>query len=209
MTSAFFDRVFTPSVKAAQQAKGSRDAYARFQGMAGALDELTAREAQFISARDSFYMATVGAGGWPYLQHRGGPPGFVKVLNARSLALAEFRGNRQYVSLGNLTDDARVALFFMDYPNRARLKLLGRARVIDFTEESDLAAALVDQTYMARVERGLAITVEAFDWNCPQHITPRFSLAELAPTIDSFKTKIAELEAEIARLNSRTASSPP
>jgi uncharacterized protein len=203
MTSRFLNLVFTPSVKAAQQQNGSRDAYAKRDG-ASESDRLTESEAQFIATRDSFYMASVGAAGWPYIQHRGGPPGFIKVLGGRTLGLADFRGNRQYVSVGNLADDNRVALFMMDYARRARLKLLGRARTVDLADAPDLAAALIDQDYNAKVERGLIIDVEAFDWNCPQHITPRFTLAEIEPSVAALKGRIAELEAALARNGSST-----
>jgi len=199
MTSRFLNLVFSPSVKAAQQQSGSRDAYAKRDG-ATEPDRLTENEAQFIATRDSFYMASVGAGGWPYVQHRGGPPGFVKVLGERTLGLADFRGNRQYVSVGNLADDNRVALFMMDYARRARLKLLGHARTVDLAGAPDLAAALIDQTYGAKIERGIIIDIEAFDWNCPQHITPRFTLSEIEPSIAALKSRIAELETELARI---------
>ena len=198
MTSRFLNLVFSPSVKAAQQQNGSRDAYAKRDG-ASEPDRLSENETQFIASRDSFYMASVGAGGWPYVQHRGGPPGFIKLLGERTLGLADFRGNRQYVSVGNLADDNRVAVFMMDYARRVRLKLLGRARVVDLTDTPDLAAALIDESYGAKVERGIIIDVEAFDWNCPQHITPRFTLAEIEPSVAALRTRIAELEAEVAR----------
>jgi uncharacterized protein len=203
MTSRFLNLVFTPSVKAAQQQNGSRDAYAKRDG-ASEPDRLTDSEAQFIATRDSLYMASVGAAGWPYIQHRGGPPGFIKVLGERTLGLADFRGNRQYVSVGNLADDNRVALFMMDYARRARLKMLGRARTVDLADAPDVAAALIDQDYNSKVERGLIIDVEAFDWNCPQHITPRFTLAEIEPSVAALKARIAELEAALARNGSST-----
>jgi uncharacterized protein len=202
MTSRFLNLVFTPSVKAVQQQNGSRDAYAKREGPSEP-DRLTENEAQFIASRDSFYMASVGADGWPYVQHRGGLPGFIKVLGDRSLGLADFRGNRQYVSVGNLADDNRVSLFMMDYPRRARLKLLGRARAVNLTDEPDLTSALIDQTYDAKVERGLIIEIEAFDWNCPQHITPRFTLAEIEPSFASLKDRIAELEAKLLAVKSQ------
>ncbi|OFW99752.1 MAG: pyridoxamine 5-phosphate oxidase [Alphaproteobacteria bacterium RIFCSPHIGHO2_12_FULL_63_12] len=198
MTARFLDLTFTPLVKAAQEAHGSRDAYARLAESDGAADRLTERETAFIAARDSFYMATVSETGWPYIQHRGGPPGFVKVIDEGRLALADFRGNRQYQSVGNLASDNRVALFFMDYPRRARLKLLGRARMIDLSEAPDLRAALVDPGYRAQAERGLLIDVEAYDWNCPQHITPRHTMAEIEPMIAALKARIAELEAQMS-----------
>jgi len=198
MTSRFLNLVFSPSVKEAQQRYGSREAYSRRDG-ATEPDQLTENEAQFIATRDSMYMASIGANGWPYIQHRGGPPGFIKVLNALLLGIADFRGNRQYVSVGNLADDNRVALFLMDYPRRARLKILGRARAVDLAQASDLASALIDPGYGAKVERGIVIDVEAFDWNCPQHITPRYTLAEIEPSIAALKARIAELEAEVVK----------
>jgi predicted pyridoxine 5'-phosphate oxidase superfamily flavin-nucleotide-binding protein len=201
MTSRFLNLVFSPSVKAAQQRSGSREAYAKRDG-ASEPDELTVNEAQFIAARDSLYMASVGAGGWPYVQHRGGPVGFIKVLDERRIGFADFRGNRQYVSLGNLADDNRVALLLMDYPRRARLKILGRARIVSLVDVPELAAALVDEAYGAKVERGLIFEIEAFDWNCSQHITPRFTLAEIEPSVVALKSRVAELEAEVARLKS-------
>lgn len=197
MTARYLNLLFSPAVKAVQQQNGSRDAYAK-RDTASESDRLTEHEAQFIAARDSFYMASVGTSGWPYVQHRGGPAGFVKILGERTIGFADFRGNRQYVSVGNLADDSRVALFMMDYPRRARLKLLGRAHSADLTAMPDLTAALVDNGNVGKVERGIVIDIEAFDWNCSQHITERFTLAEIEPSIDALKARIAELEAELA-----------
>lgn len=197
MTARYLNLLFSPAVKAVQQEYGSRDAYAKRDGDSDP-DILTAKEAQFIATRDSFYMASVGASGWPYVQHRGGPMGFLRVLGERTIGFADFRGNRQYVSVGNLADDNRVALFLMDYPRRARLKLLGRAKSLSFSEASELATALIDQNYPAKVERAIVIELEAFDWNCSQHITERFTLAEIEPAIAALKSRIAELEAELA-----------
>jgi len=196
----YFDIAFTPSVKRVQALNGSRRGYARFDTAEDANpspDGLTPREAAFIAGRDSVYMATIGETGWPYIQHRGGPRGFVKVLDPGTLGLADYRGNRQYISLGNAAADDRVALFFMDYPHRRRLKIYGRMRPIE--ADDPLASALADPDYGAQAERGLLVRVEAFDWNCPQHITPRFTAEELAPVIDALTTRIAELEGERAR----------
>jgi hypothetical protein len=201
MTTRFHAIAFTPAVKAAQDANGSRRAYARQEGQPSEPDRLTASEAAFIAARDSFYLATVSETGWPYVQHRGGAPGFVKVLDNRLLGIADFRGNRQYVSLGNLAHDNRAALFFMDYPRQARLKLLARVRTVDLAARPDLAAALVDKGHRATVERGLLFEIEAFDWNCSQHITPRYTVEEVASGVQQLRRRIAELEAEIARLS--------
>jgi hypothetical protein len=198
--SRYLSTLFTTDVKAVQQRQGSRSSYARRDCDPGRPEELSEAERAFIGARDSFYMATAGSGGWPYIQHRGGPPGFVKVLGARSLGFADFSGNRQYISVGNLAGDDRVSLFFMDYPGRARLKLIGRAREADLRADPALAARLIDPGYRARIERAILIEIEAFDWNCSQHITPRFTVAELAPSVDRLKARILELEAEVARI---------
>jgi predicted pyridoxine 5'-phosphate oxidase superfamily flavin-nucleotide-binding protein len=202
MGHRFAEIAFTPTVREVQEREGSRSAYARHDGGPPHHDRLGDREAAFIAARDSFYMASVGETGWPYLQHRGGPPGFLRVLDEQTIGFADFRGNRQYVSVGNVATDDRVALFLMDYPNRARLKLLGHARVIDPAAETRTMAALALPDYRARIERGIVITVEAFDWNCSQHITPRFTLEEVASAVAPLRARIAELEAEMARLKS-------
>jgi uncharacterized protein len=198
MTAHYQSIVFSDAVKAAQEANGSRKAYSRQEGSAEGPDRLSENEAAFIATRDSFYMATVGAGGWPYMQHRGGPAGFVKIIDPGTLAIADYRGNRQYVTVGNTAGDNRVALFFMDYPRRARLKLLARTRIADLAAEPALAAAVIDPGYKAAVERALVFSVEAFDWNCPQHITPRYTLEDLTPALDTLKARIAALEAELA-----------
>jgi predicted pyridoxine 5'-phosphate oxidase superfamily flavin-nucleotide-binding protein len=197
MTSRFAQIAFTPVVKQLQEIDGSRASYARREAGGDEPDALGAGEAQFIAERDSFHMATVSAAGWPYLQHRGGPKGFLKVLDAHTLAFADFQGNRQHVSEGNLAGDDRVALILMDYANRRRLKLLGRARVINAAEDAALAASLTAAGYRAKVERVMVIHVEAFDWNCPQHITPRYTEEELAPVLAPFQARIAELEEQL------------
>jgi len=178
MTHRNSDILFTDSVKRAQARYGSREQMERLQQHGPANDTLTDAERDFIQARDGFYLATVSETGWPYLQFRGGPAGFVRVLDGKTLGYADFRGNRQYVSTGNLAHDDRAALFFMDYANRARLKLLGHARIVDATEAPDLAARLAVPGYPARVERALLIAVESYEWNCHQHITPRYTEAE-------------------------------
>ncbi|MDX2143683.1 MAG: pyridoxamine 5'-phosphate oxidase family protein [Rhodospirillaceae bacterium] len=199
MGHKFAEIAFSAEAKALQVQHGSRDSYARMEGGPDVNHLLSAREAEFIGARDSFYMATVGANGWPYVQHRGGPAGFVRVLDETTLGFADFRGNRQYVSVGNLATDDRVSLFFMDYAHRRRLKLLGRAVMVP-TEDTGLLARLELPDYRARVERGILIKVEAFDWNCPQHITPRFTAAEIEQAAQPLHRRIAELEAQAARL---------
>jgi predicted pyridoxine 5'-phosphate oxidase superfamily flavin-nucleotide-binding protein len=176
MTHAFTRIAFTDAVKALQVEDGSRDAYARHE--AGPPDHAVfgALEAEFIAARDSFYIATTNADGWPYIQHRGGPPGLLKLLDATTLGFADFRGNRQHITEGNLAGNDRVALFLMDYSTRTRLKLLGHASV---THDPALLARLAMPGYRGKVERGVLIRLAGFDWNCSQHITPRFTVAEL------------------------------
>ncbi len=195
MGHRFAEIAFTPNVKRMQELNGSRRNYARMEQGEASNDMLGPDEAGYIAERDSFYMATVSETGWPYIQHRGGPIGFVRVLDGKTIGFADFRGNRQYVSVGNLANDDRVSLILVDYPNRSRLKILGRARLVGLEDRAMLdRLALPD--YQAVVERGVVITIEAFDWNCPQHITPRFTQAEIEATTAPLHQRIAELEAE-------------
>jgi ferredoxin-NADP reductase/predicted pyridoxine 5'-phosphate oxidase superfamily flavin-nucleotide-binding protein len=172
MGHKFAEIAFTESVHEVQSEQGSRNSYAGMDEGDDYNHLLSQREADFILARDSFYMASVGETGWPYVQHRGGPTGFMRVIDASTLGFADFSGNRQYVSVGNFRKDNRVSLFFMDYPNRTRLKLLGRVQLLGPEDSESLSLLEVDD-YRAQVERGFLIHIEAFDWNCPQHITPR------------------------------------
>jgi len=200
LTGHQFARIaFTPTVRAIQEAEGSRTAYAKNDLGEAHHHLLSSREAAFIAMRDSFYMATVTETGWPYMQHRGGPPGFLRVLDEKTLGFADYRGNRQYVSVGNLANNDRVALFLMDYPNRARLKILGRAKVIGLKDDAALIAKLMTPGYRAKPEHAMLITVEAFDWNCSQHITERFTLADVERATEGLRGRIAELEEELAR----------
>jgi uncharacterized protein len=198
MARAFSEIAFTDSVRSMQTRYGSRTAYAKLDFAEDRRDRLSENEIEFLAEHDSFYMASVGENGWPYVQHRGGPKGFLKVLNDKTIGFADFRGNKQYISVGNLRTDDRVSLFIMDYPNRQRLKLWARAKIIQAEDDSALVAKLELPGYEARVERGIILTVEAMDWNCPQHITPRYSKAEvdglMAPLLDeiqALKTQIA------------------
>ncbi|WP_102109750.1 pyridoxamine 5'-phosphate oxidase family protein [Oceaniglobus roseus] len=197
---SFGSLMFTGAVQEMQKARGSADMASRLAERP-APSGLGPDERLFVETRTSFYMATVSETGWPYMQHRGGPRGFLKVLDDRTLGFADYRGNRQYISTGNLTADARVALFLMDYPRQARLKLAGHARIV--TDDPALADRLATEG-QGRPERCLLIEVAAFDWNCPQFITPRFDADEIAalvgPEIDRLTARIAELEAENARL---------
>lgn len=198
MPHHFANIAFTPTVKRMQEQLGSRSSYLRMETVPGIVNHrLSDAEGTFIAARDSFYMATVSETGWPYVQHRGGPPGFVRVLDDSKLGFADFRGNRQYVSVGNLTTDDRVSLFFMDYARKTRLKLFGRAKFVD--PDNHAAMAQLELTdYRARVERGIVVHVEGFDWNCPQHITERFTAGEVQTLTAALTTRITELERELA-----------
>ncbi|WP_144372421.1 2Fe-2S iron-sulfur cluster-binding protein [Vogesella urethralis] len=199
MPRAFATLTFTPHVKAAQTRYHSRDANHGFELGPDSGATLGPAEAEFIAARDSCYQATSGSNGWPYVQHRGGPVGFLQVLDAHTLAYADFRGNRQYLSVGNLGGNPRMALILMDYPNRRRLKLWCEARVVDAADDPALMAQLENPAYRARIERAIVLQVNAFDWNCPQHITPRFSAAE-------HHAELAPLQTELARLRQQLAS---
>ncbi len=205
MAYKFLDITATPSVRAAQAANGSRDMWEHFKGHR-TFDRFTENEAAFVAERDSFYMATVSESGWPYVQHRGGPPGFLKVLDEKTLGFADFRGNLQYISLGNVTADDRVALILVDYPNRARLKILAHLEVRDLAADPELAARLALPGYKAKPERAFLLHLETFDWNCPQHITPRFTMAEIEPAVSALRTRIAELEAENQALRAKTTA---
>jgi predicted pyridoxine 5'-phosphate oxidase superfamily flavin-nucleotide-binding protein len=198
MGSKYSELAFTPAVRRLQERDGSRLLYARGEVTGAGADPLGANETEFIGGRDSFYLATVSEAGWPYLQHRGGPRGFLKVLDERTLAFADFRGNRQHLSEGNLEGNDRVSLILVDYPNQRRLKLMGRARVVQATEAAGLVAQLVDTGYAASVERAVVIRVEGYDWNCPQHITARYSEAELGPMLEPLRARIRQLEEQLS-----------
>ena len=206
MARAFAEITFTPSVRAAQTRYGSRAVNAGFEDAEERRDVLTDREAEFIAARDGFYQASVSETGWPYVQFRGGPKGFLKVLDGRTVGYADFRGNVQYISTGNIQADGRVALILMDYPNRRRLKIWARARVVHEEEDPDLLARLEIPTYRARVERAVVMTIEAFDWNCPQHITPRFTEDEIAELVAPLRQELARVTAENEALRARAVS---
>lgn len=186
MARAFAKIAFTPKVQAAQARMGSRNAYRAAELGDAESVELGPYEIEFIGERDSFYQGTVGENGWPYVQHRGGPAGFLKVLGPNTIGYADFTGNRQYISVGNIEGDDRVSLFLMDYPSQRRLKIWGRARLVDEDSEPALLARLESPDYRARVERGVIITVEAFDWNCPKYITPRFTEQEVRAVVGSW-----------------------
>jgi predicted pyridoxine 5'-phosphate oxidase superfamily flavin-nucleotide-binding protein len=204
MAYGFLDIAGTPSVKAAQRENGAADFWEGFDGHR-AFDRFTEAGAQFIGARDSFYMATVSETGWPYVQHRGGPPGFLCLIDDKTLAFADYRGNRQYISLGNLTADDRASLILMDYPNRRRLKIFARVETQDLAVDPELAARLAAPDYKGKAERAFLLHLEAFDWNCPQHITPRFSEAELEPILARARLQLEQLQAESRELRAKLA----
>jgi predicted pyridoxine 5'-phosphate oxidase superfamily flavin-nucleotide-binding protein len=203
MGRRFAELAFTPAVKKQQQIHGSRHLYERVEQSADLGDSLGPDEREFLQASDGFYMASVTETGWPYIQYRGGAKGFLHVLDERTIGFADLRGNKQYISVGNLEHDGRVALFFMDYPHQSRLKILGRAKVYEGTEE---ARKLIEQLRVPEekspAERALVIHVEAFDWNCPQHITSRYTEAELAKALEPMRRRIDALETENKRLRS-------
>jgi predicted pyridoxine 5'-phosphate oxidase superfamily flavin-nucleotide-binding protein len=204
MGYAFLDTLATPSVRAAQEANGV-GALWQEAGKGRDFVRFGPAEAAFIAARDSFYLASVSENGWPYVQHRGGPQGFLRVVDERTLTFADFRGNRQYISLGNIGADDRVCLFLMDYPNRARLKVLAHMRSVGLSDDPELAERLAMPGYRGKPERAMVLKLEAFDWNCAQHITPRFTIEEILAAVAPLRSRIAELEAEVARLRAGAA----
>ena len=190
------DIAFTPAVKAVQTAKGSRAGYARVERR-GWQTRITPDLAEFLAGLDMFYLGTASAEGQPYIQYRGGSPGFLKVLDDRTLAFADFGGNRQYVTLGNLSENPRAFLFLMDYANQQRVKLWGTARVVE--DDAELLGRLRDPDHPGKVEQAIVFTVEAWDINCPQHIHKRFSVREVQPVIEQLQRRISELEAQLAQ----------
>jgi len=211
MGRRFAEIAFTPLVKEQQKQHGSRHLYERIeksnmQKSNDLGDRLGPSEQEFIQQRDGFYMASVSETGWPYIQFRGGPKGFLRVLDPQTLGFADLRGNTQYISVANLHHDDRVALFLMDYPHQSRLKILGRAKIHEGNAE---ALKLIESLRMpgekSRAERALIIHVEAFDWNCPQHITPRFTQEELATALEPMQRRLKDLEAENKRLRDAAA----
>lgn len=204
MAQNYIHTLFTDASRAMQEREGSRTAYARMEdGATGEPDQLGEKEALFIAARDSFYMASVTEEGWPYVQHRGGPAGFLKMLDGNRLGFADYRGNRQYVSTTNLIHQPRVSLFLMDYPNRRRLKILGTARIVELDDDVALVTALMTPEYSATPERAFVIDVVGFDWNCPQHITPRFTEAEIAQAVLPLNAELNQLRAEVEALRAQ------
>jgi len=203
MSKRFYEKMFTENVKKAQEHYGSRKAFERMDARPTSGSEgLGDPERDFIQTRDGFYMATVNEDGQPYIQFRGGPPGFLKVLDNNTLAYADFRGNLQYISVGNLAANERAALFLMDYAQQRRLKMLVRVEVKDASDEPELIEELRMPDYKANIERAMVLHVEAFDWNCPQHIIPRFTIGEIKLMVEPLNNRIVELETEISKIRS-------
>jgi len=192
----------TPSVRAAQADMGAARQWEHFAGDRES-DRFTAQEAAFIAERDTFYIATVSENGWPYVQHRGGPAGFLKMIDERTLAFADYRGNRQYISTGNLAANDRACLILVDYPRRARLKIYAHVEKLALDAEPALTDLVKDGRYKAKLERIFRLRLAAFDWNCPQHITPRFTEGEIAQAVRPLHDRIAALEAENAAMRAR------
>lgn len=198
------DVAFSPAVKAIQARLGSRSAYERKERNGGWRNHVTPELAAFIAERDSLYLATASASGQPYIQHRGGPKGFLAVIDDRTLGIADFGGNKQYITIGNLSENDKAYIFLMDYANQSRIKLWGRARVIE--NDPDLVAKLAVPGYEAKLERAILFTIEAWDSNCRQHIVRRFTEEDILPSFQRMQMRIDELEAEVARL--RATHSP-
>ena len=209
MAHNFGSLVFTPTIKALQEKYGSRRQYARMEESGPERARLGRTEKEFLAERESFYIASVGSGGWPYIQHRGGPVGFVNVIDDNTLAFANFTGNKQYISSGNLTTDSRVALIFVDYPRQARLKILGRAEILEGEAANKRIEQVRDPEYKAAVESVYVIEVEAFDWNCQQHIVPRFTAEQIEQALVPVEERLRELEQENQSLREQLAQTSP
>lgn len=202
MAYGFMDIASTPSVRAAQASMGADHLWQDFKGHRD-FDRFTENEAAFIAERDSFYLATVSETGWPYVQHRGGPRGFLKMVDDRTLAFADYRGNRQYISTGNLAVNQRASLFLMDYAHRARLKIYAHIDTVALDADPALTALVTVPGYKAKLERIFRVRLEALDWNCPQHITPRFTEDEVTEAVRPLRDRVEALQAEVDALRAR------
>jgi len=192
------DVAFTPAVKAVQERKGSRKGYRRMEERGGWQTKVTPELAAFLAERDSAYLATASRDGQPYVQHRGGPKGFIRVIDESTLGFADYAGNRQYITSGNLMENDCAFLFLMDYAHRRRVKIWGRARVVE--NDPELIARLMPQGYSARPEQAILFTIVAWDVNCPQHIPQKVDAADVTAVVERLRRRIGELEAENARL---------
>jgi len=199
MAKNFAALAFTDAVKAMQEKAGSRTSYARME-LQTYVDGLTENEVGFIAQRDSFYIASIGENNFPYIQHRGGPKGFVKVLDAKRIGFIDFRGNMQYISVGNIATNNNVALIMVDYPSKTRLKILAKAEVVELKDDPALFDLLDLSEYKFKPERMIVLHIEAYDWNCPQHITPRYTVEEITEAFAPQRDYITRLEAEVKAL---------
>jgi predicted pyridoxine 5'-phosphate oxidase superfamily flavin-nucleotide-binding protein len=202
---SFGSLIFSPLIKKLQEKHGSRRQYARMENSAPAQDRFTPFETQFLAERDSFYIATTGSTGWPYVQHRGGPKGFLKVIDDHTLAFADLRGNKQYITTGNLLTDDRIALIMVDYPRQARLKILGRVEIFEDEKAKDWLDRVRMPEEKTGIERVFVIHVDAYDWNCPQHITPRYTAEEIREGMKDFEKRVQSLEQENEKLRKELA----
>lgn len=200
MGRAYSDITFTPAVREVQHSMGSRARYAFLDHMEDRDDSLGEREIAFIGEMDHFYQATVSETGWPYVQHRGGPKGFLRALDAKTLAFADFRGNLQYVSVGNLKMDDRISMILVDYARQVRMKIIGRTRIVEAADDPALMEMLQIPGYKARIERAFIINVEGYDWNCPQHITPRYTEQEVTAMTAPLLAQLKQLKEQVAML---------
>ena len=201
MTDHYLEIATGDAVKALQERWGSRSAYSRLESGPLTNNQLGPEEIAFIEAQDSFFLASLNDSGWPYIQHRGGPPGFLKVLENGQLGFPDFKGNRQYLSFGNILKNPRVSLFLIDYPARARLKIFGRAKLVEGESLPDPLRKIENEPGASPIERGLIIQVEAFHWNCPKYIVPRFTEEQVRTAVAPLLKRIHDLEAELARLS--------
>ena len=204
MARNYASLAFTEPIKALQERYGSRQTYARVEAKS-LFNGLTDSETEFIANRDSFYMASIGENGFPYIQHRGGPKGFLKSLDPMTLGFVDFTGNRQYISVGNLQTHPQVALFLMDYAHKARLKIYAEAQIVELIDRPDLLTQLDPTHYQHTPERMMLLHVQAYEWNCPQHITPRYTTDEINEALAPQRDYIAKLEADVARLRAELA----
>jgi hypothetical protein len=199
MAKNFAEIAFTEAVKKLQEKHGSRKSYERMEKFS-VVDGLTNNEKSFIENRDSFYMASIGVKEFPYIQHRGGPKGFLKVLDSKQIGFVDFVGNKQYVSVGNIATNNKVSLIMIDYPTRTRLKIFAKAKVVELKDNSELYALLNLDDYKFRPERMMIFHIEAYDWNCPQHITPRYTIEEMNNALSTQQKHMFSLEQEIKEL---------
>jgi uncharacterized protein len=203
MTDRYLEIATSDAVKDLQERWGSRSAYCRLESGPLTSNLLGPEEIAFIEAQDSFFLGSINESGWPYIQHRGGPPGFLKVLGDNQLGIPDFKGNRQYLSFGNILKNPRVSLFLIDYPARVRLKIFGQAKLVEGDNLPEALRKIENDPGAPAINRGIIVQVEAFHWNCPKYIVPRFTQAQVRTVVDPLVKRIQDLEAELARLSGK------